>query len=137
MAARRAAPCSPLKAEVRRRSRSPNTCIGESASCQRAGVPVIEVDAHHTSQMCPRCDHTTKSNRPTCDHFQCRHCGLAGPADHIAAMNVHDRAGTGWVFVNTPVPHRVLTPLRAGRYDPSPTHRQVSLFRFDGHHGTV
>ncbi|MGP4022419.1 RNA-guided endonuclease InsQ/TnpB family protein [Actinomadura sp. 3N407] len=73
---------------------------------RRAGVPVVEVDAHYTSQRCPRCGHTAKSNRPTRDDFRCRRCGLAGPADHIAAVNVRDRARTAWVFVNAPVPQR-------------------------------
>ncbi|MEU6892861.1 transposase [Streptomyces sp. NPDC046557] len=36
---------------------------------QRAGVPVVLVDAHYTSQMCPRCGHTARHNRPTRDTF--------------------------------------------------------------------
>jgi putative transposase len=71
---------------------------------RRAGVPVLLVDAHHTSQMCPRCKHTTRSNRPTRDWFSCRRCGLAGPADVVAAVNIRDRARRAWVLVNVPLP---------------------------------
>ncbi|MDA3630883.1 transposase [Saccharopolyspora sp. WRP15-2] len=71
---------------------------------QRAGVPVIEVDAAYTSQHCPLCGHTERANRPTRDDFRCRRCGLAGPADVVAGINVRDRARSAWVFVNMPQP---------------------------------
>ncbi|MGP3980409.1 RNA-guided endonuclease InsQ/TnpB family protein [Streptomyces sp. KR80] len=71
---------------------------------ERAGVPVIWVDAAYTSQMCPRCGHTAKANRPTRDHFCCRRCGLAGPADVVAGVNVRNRARSAWVLVNGPAP---------------------------------
>ncbi|WP_223165803.1 RNA-guided endonuclease InsQ/TnpB family protein [Lentzea indica] len=71
---------------------------------RRAGVPVLLVDAHYTSQMCPRCKHTSRSNRPTRDWFSCRRCGLAGPADVVAAVNIRDRARRAWVLVNVPLP---------------------------------
>ena len=71
---------------------------------RRAGVPVLLVDARHTSQMCPRCKHTSRSNRPTRDWFCCRRCGLAGPADVVAAVNIRDRARRAWVLVNVPLP---------------------------------
>ncbi|OEU91362.1 transposase [Streptomyces oceani] len=70
----------------------------------RAGVPFIEVDPAYTSQRCPRCGHTERGNRPTRDHFSCRRCGLAGPADHVAGVNVRARARSAWVFVNMPDP---------------------------------
>jgi IS605 OrfB family transposase len=68
----------------------------------RAGVPVIEVDARYTSQICPRCVHTARNNRSTRDRFSCRRCGLAGPADHVAGINVRRRARSAWVLVNMP-----------------------------------
>ncbi len=71
---------------------------------KRAGVPVLLVDARYTSQMCPRCGHTERANRPTRDHFHCRRCGLAGPADIVAAVNVRNRARSVWVHVNVPDP---------------------------------
>ncbi|MCX4534989.1 transposase [Streptomyces sp. NBC_00841] len=73
---------------------------------RRAGVPVIAVDAHYTSQMCPRCGHTARNNRPSRDCFSCRRCGLAGPADVVAGVNVRNRARSAWVLVNGPVPQR-------------------------------
>ena len=71
---------------------------------RRAGVPVLLVDARYTSQMCPRCKHTCRSNRPARDLFSCRRCGLAGPADVVAAVNIRDRARRAWVLVNVPLP---------------------------------
>ncbi|MFD4609270.1 RNA-guided endonuclease TnpB family protein [Streptomyces sp. NPDC058440] len=71
---------------------------------RRAGVPFVEVDARHTSQRCPRCGHTERANRPDRDHFRCRRCGLAGPADVVAGVNVRDRARSAWVFVTAPAP---------------------------------
>ncbi|WP_460543730.1 RNA-guided endonuclease InsQ/TnpB family protein [Glycomyces halotolerans] len=69
---------------------------------KRAGVPVVTVDARNTSRRCPLCGHTAKHNRPTRDDFACRGCGLAGPADQVAAVNVRDRARTTWAVVNQP-----------------------------------
>ncbi|MFD0133539.1 RNA-guided endonuclease InsQ/TnpB family protein [Streptomyces sp. NPDC127159] len=71
---------------------------------KRAGVPFIEVDPAYTSQRCPRCGHTGRANRRTRDHFHCRRCGLAGPADHVAGANIATRGATAWVFVNMPDP---------------------------------
>ncbi|GAB3996190.1 RNA-guided endonuclease TnpB family protein [Glycomyces albus] len=64
---------------------------------KRAGVTVITVDARHTSQMCPLCHHTERTNRRSRDEFECRGCGLAGPADVIAAVNVRNRGRMAWV----------------------------------------
>ncbi|MFE1755339.1 RNA-guided endonuclease InsQ/TnpB family protein [Streptomyces anandii] len=69
----------------------------------RAGVAFLEVDAAYTSQRCPRCGHTERANRPTRDHFSCRRCGLAGPADVVAGVNVRTRARSAWAFVTMPV----------------------------------
>ncbi|WP_432072518.1 RNA-guided endonuclease InsQ/TnpB family protein [Streptomyces wuyuanensis] len=77
---------------------------------RRAGVPFLEVDPAYTSQRCPRCGHTEKANRPTRDHFSCRRCGLAGPADLVAGVNVRNRARSAWAFVTMPV---ATAPIRA------------------------
>lgn len=53
-----------------------------------AGVPLVFVDPRNTSRTCPSCGHVSKANRPTRDEFRCESCGFAGPADHIAAMNI-------------------------------------------------
>ena len=71
---------------------------------RRVGVPLLVVDARYTSQACPRCTDVARSNRPTRDRFRCRRCGLAGPADVVAAVNVRNRARRAWVFVNMPAP---------------------------------
>jgi putative transposase len=71
---------------------------------KRAGVPCIEVDPAYTSQRCPHCGHTERANRRTRDDFQCRRCGLAGPADHVAGVNIATRGATARVFVNMPDP---------------------------------
>lgn len=57
-----------------------------------AGVVVVFVDPRNTSRACPACGHTDKKNRPTRDRFVCVKCGFAGPADHIAAINIGRRA---------------------------------------------
>jgi IS605 OrfB family transposase len=70
---------------------------------KRAGVPVVVVDARNTSRRCPRCGHTANANRPSRDHFACVGCGLVGPADQVAAVNVRDRARMTWAVVNQPM----------------------------------
>jgi putative transposase len=57
-----------------------------------AGVPVVLVDPRNTSRECPGCGHIDKANRPSRDRFACKRCGLAGPADIIAARNISGRA---------------------------------------------
>ncbi|MFI2347356.1 zinc ribbon domain-containing protein [Streptomyces sp. NPDC019443] len=83
---------------------SRHVCKHLAYKARRAGVPFLEVDAAYTSQRCPRCGHTEKANRPARDHFSCRRCGLAGPADVVAGVNVGDRARSAWAFVTMPVP---------------------------------
>ncbi|WP_369249818.1 RNA-guided endonuclease InsQ/TnpB family protein [Streptomyces sp. R41] len=87
-------------------SRWPFRQLGQHLAykAKRAGVPFLEVDAAYTSQRCPRCGHTERANRSTRDRFCCRRCGLAGPADVVAGVNVRDRARSAWVFVTTPAP---------------------------------
>lgn len=63
---------------------------------RRAGVQVVVVDPAYTSRRCPMCHHTSRKNRPSRDVFRCRVCGLAGPADVIAAANI---AFLGWCEV--------------------------------------
>ena len=56
-----------------------------------AGVPVLYVNPRGTSHTCPRCGLQARQNRPTRDRFECVGCGLAGPADYIAALNIAAR----------------------------------------------
>ena len=56
-----------------------------------AGVPVLYVNPRGTSHTCPHCGLQAKQNRPTRERFECVRCGLAGPADYIAALNIAAR----------------------------------------------
>ncbi|SDK32302.1 hypothetical protein SAMN04488074_105157 [Lentzea albidocapillata subsp. violacea] len=47
---------------------------------------------------------TLHANIRNRDHFHCRRCGLAGPADIVAAVNIRNRARSVWVHVNVPDP---------------------------------
>jgi putative transposase len=57
-----------------------------------AGVPVVLVDPRNTSRECLECGHIDKANRRSRDRFARKRCGLAGPADHIAARVIAGRA---------------------------------------------
>jgi len=57
-----------------------------------AGVPVVWVDPHYTSQECPACGSVDEGNRPSQALFSCLSCGLAAPADVVAARNIRARA---------------------------------------------
>ena len=66
----------------------------------------IYVNPRGTSHTCPRCGFQAKYNRPRRDRFECVRCGLAGPADYIAALNIAARGQ-----VNSPiVPRNFLEP---------------------------
>jgi IS605 OrfB family transposase len=54
-----------------------------------AGSKVIKADPAYTSQRCPRCGHTSRSNRDKVKHiFKCRNCGYTSNDDRIGAMNL-------------------------------------------------
>jgi len=57
-----------------------------------SGVPVVFVDPRNTSRTCPVCNSVNKRNRPSQALFSCVNCGLAGPADVIAASVIAGRA---------------------------------------------
>jgi IS605 OrfB family transposase len=81
----------------RQRARHANWSFGQlrgfvEYKAQRAGVPVVLVDPRHTSRTCPACGHVDPANRPSQSRFSCVRCGCAGPADHIAAVNIAARA---------------------------------------------
>ncbi|WP_215732117.1 RNA-guided endonuclease InsQ/TnpB family protein [Lentzea atacamensis] len=94
---------------------------------RRAGVPMLQVDARYTSQMCPRCKYTDRSNRPSRDSFSCRRCGLAGPADVVAAVNIRDRARRAWALVNVPLPAPVRAAGRCGPFTTASGERGTRL----------
>ena len=75
---------------------------------------VITVDPAYTSQRCPVCGHTSRSNRDRKNHiFRCENCGYQSNDDRIAAMNLH-RMGREYLMQcrgsNAPSPG----PLSAG-----------------------
>jgi putative transposase len=54
-----------------------------------AGSMAVKVDAHYTSQACPRCGHTCKDNRPKKGLlFVCQSCHYSLHADLVGARNV-------------------------------------------------
>lgn len=56
----------------------------------RHGSKVVVFDPKHTSQTCPKCGHTEKSNRNRKTHtFRCNNCGYMSNDDRIGAMNLH------------------------------------------------
>ena len=55
---------------------------------KRQGLLTVKVDPHYTSQHCPVCGHISRRNRPRRDAFSCQICGLAGPSDLIASVNI-------------------------------------------------
>jgi len=67
------------------------------------GGQVLYVDPKHTSQTCPKCQHTAKENRLTQEKFECVECGYAHNADVVGALNVLARGhrvlacGEDWV----------------------------------------
>ena len=64
---------------------------------------VIKVAPNYTSQRCPICGHTEKSNRDKKNHiFCCKQCGYKSNDDRVGAMNIYE---LGIDFVNgNPVP---------------------------------
>jgi putative transposase len=59
-----------------------------------AGRNVVKVPAHHTSQRCSLCGHTSPDNRKTQACFVCVKCGFTENADTNASINILHRAKT-------------------------------------------
>ena len=69
---------------------------------------VIKVDPRYTSQCCPACGHTEKSNRNKKIHlFTCKNCGYTSNGDRIGAMNLY-RMGINYL-ADSQVPNTVVT----------------------------
>ena len=69
---------------------------------------VIKVDPRYTSQCCPVCGHTEKSNRNKKIHlFTCKNCGYKSNDDRIGAMNLY-RMGINYLS-DSQVPDTVAT----------------------------
>ena len=52
------------------------------------GGQLVKVPPHHTSQICPCCNHQAKENRKTQSRFVCENCGHAANADDVGAINI-------------------------------------------------
>lgn len=66
----------------------------------------ITVSPKHTSQCCPICGHTEKSNRNKKIHvFKCKNCGYSSNDDRIGAMNLYRK---GIEYLNASVPDTVV-----------------------------
>lgn len=62
---------------------------------------VIKVNPAYTSQCCPKCGHTEKTNRNKKLHiFCCKNCGYKSNDDRIAAMNLY-RKGIEYLVPDT------------------------------------
>ena len=69
---------------------------------------VIKVDPRYTSQCCPACGHTEKSNRNKKIHlFTCKNCDYTSNDDRIGAMNLY-RMGINYL-ADSQVPNTVVT----------------------------
>ena len=64
------------------------------------GVQVVPVYPRGTSHICPVCGVEDRKNRPERDLFRCIGCGYAGPADHVAAINIAARADVNMPIVS-------------------------------------
>ena len=72
------------------------------------GSAVVKVDAHYTSQRCPKCGSINKNNRNHATHeYHCSSCGYTSNDDRIGAMNIQ-LLGTNWV-TNKPIKFNKLT----------------------------
>ena len=58
----------------------------------RQGKALILVPAHHSSQECSRCEHTSEDNRTSQAEFYCQACGFTANADYNAALTQRHRA---------------------------------------------
>lgn len=71
---------------------------------QMNGAITIAVDPKYTSQTCPKCGHTHKTNRDKKKHiFCCKNCGYTSNDDRIAGMNLQQKGIEYIVEVTTTV----------------------------------
>ena len=73
------------------------------------GSTVVRVDAHYTSQRCPKCGAIDKLARNHHTHeYHCKHCGYTSNDDRIGAMNIQ-LLGTNWV-TDKPISFKQVKP---------------------------
>lgn len=60
-----------------------------SYKAEEIGSKVLMVDAHYTSQRCPKCGTIDKSNRNHKLHlYTCKNCSYSSNDDRVGAMNI-------------------------------------------------
>jgi IS605 OrfB family transposase len=86
---------------------------------------VVKIDAHYSSQACPRCGHTCKANRPNKGLlFTCQHCRYTLHADLVGSRNLtmrtllvrQDWARTGILSIRPDVSSDEAKAARLRRY---------------------
>ena len=55
---------------------------------EELGGHLVKVSPHHTSQICPCCEHQAKENRKSQSRFVCENCGHTANADDVGALNI-------------------------------------------------
>jgi IS605 OrfB family transposase len=55
------------------------------------GFQVFKTNPAYTSQECPMCSFTAKTNRLSADMFKCGQCGFTEDADRVGALNIAER----------------------------------------------
>ncbi|WP_282195699.1 zinc ribbon domain-containing protein [Turicimonas muris] len=56
--------------------------------CKQFGIRLTQVNACHSSRVCPACYYPSKDNRASTDRLKCRNCGYEGHADTCAAKEI-------------------------------------------------
>ena len=59
--------------------------------CNKKGVQLTLVQAHYTSQTCPKCGCISRENRACQEEFKCVNCGHQDNADHNSSINIFNR----------------------------------------------
>ena len=58
---------------------------------KEAGIQIIFIDPHYTSQRCSKCGYIDRENRPVQSQFSCQKCGFTENADYNASQNISIR----------------------------------------------
>ena len=85
----------------------------------RQGKALVLVPAHHSSQECSRCEHTSEDNRTSQAEFYCQACGFTANADYNASLVQRRRA---WHILRSDGPIGSMETLNA-REGPIPSEK--------------
>ena len=118
-----------------------HSLIAYKATC--VGSMCVKVDAHYTSQACPKCGYTDKGNRPNKGlTFVCKACRYTLHADLVGARNIalrtmlirQDWMSTGTLSVCPDVSDREAKAARLARYAELRWSSDTSPRSLDGGH---